>query len=159
VLVFVNVALAEEAGRLCVLAPFSLIAKSILARRANAPDAAALPEQAPAAGGRFSAAAGLAVGLGFALVESVSYGGAGFSAALLRVLSAVPLHGSCGARVGAAAANFRTSPLSAAVSFLSAVFIHGLYDLILIRGSPPLLAVIIALAAFVSSARRLSARL
>jgi RsiW-degrading membrane proteinase PrsW (M82 family) len=97
-------------------------------------------------------AAGLAAGLGFAAVESASYGAADISVALLRAFTAAPLHGACGARAGAAAELWRESRARAALSFLAALMIHGIYDLVIVSpGVPSFLAVFIALAALGSS--------
>jgi RsiW-degrading membrane proteinase PrsW (M82 family) len=91
-------------------------------------------------------AAGLTAGLGFALVESASYGASDTGIALLRTVTSAPLHGACGARVGAAAASLGHNPLAAAARVLSAIAIHGMYNL-MIRGSG-ILAIIAILAVF-----------
>jgi RsiW-degrading membrane proteinase PrsW (M82 family) len=96
--------------------------------------------------------AGLAAGLGFAAVESASYGAADIGVALLRAFTAAPLHGACGARAGAAAELWGKSRVRAALSFFSALMIHGIYDLVILSpGVPSFLAVLIALAALGSS--------
>jgi RsiW-degrading membrane proteinase PrsW (M82 family) len=98
------------------------------------------------------AVAGLTAGLGFAVVESASYGAADIGVALLRAFTAAPLHGACGARAGAAAELWGKSRIRGAFSFLAALMIHGIYDLIILSpGVPSFLAVLIALAALGSS--------
>jgi RsiW-degrading membrane proteinase PrsW (M82 family) len=96
--------------------------------------------------------AGLAAGLGFAAVESASYGAADIGVALLRAFTAAPLHGACGARAGAAAELWGESRVRAALFFFSALMIHGIYDLVIVSpGVPSFLAILIALAALGSS--------
>jgi RsiW-degrading membrane proteinase PrsW (M82 family) len=96
--------------------------------------------------------AGLAAGLGFAAVESASYGAADIGVALLRAFTAAPLHGACGARAGAAAELWGKSRIRGVFSFFSALMIHGIYDLVIVSpGVPSFLAVLIALAALGSS--------
>jgi RsiW-degrading membrane proteinase PrsW (M82 family) len=98
------------------------------------------------------AVAGLSAGLGFAAVESASYGAADIGVALLRAFTAAPLHGACGARVGAAAEMREGSRIRGILSFFAALMIHGIYDLIIVSpGVPSLFAVLIALAALGSS--------
>ncbi|MDR1444935.1 MAG: PrsW family intramembrane metalloprotease [Treponema sp.] len=91
-------------------------------------------------------AAGLAAGLGFALIESASYGASDTGIALLRTVTSAPLHGACGARVGAAAASFGEGPFPVILRFLSAVAIHGMYNIMIF--SSGVLAVMAILAAF-----------
>jgi RsiW-degrading membrane proteinase PrsW (M82 family) len=91
-------------------------------------------------------AAGLTAGLGFALVESASYGASDAGIALLRAVTSAPLHGACGERVGAALAGCKKGFFLALLRFLSAIAIHGTYNLML-RGSG-IMAVMAILAAF-----------
>jgi RsiW-degrading membrane proteinase PrsW (M82 family) len=97
-------------------------------------------------------AAGLVAGLGFALVESASYGASDAGVALLRTVTSAPLHGACGQRVGAALAGREEGfPLSFA-RFLSAVAIHGTYNLMILNsGVLAVMAVLAALCALASS--------
>jgi hypothetical protein len=72
--------------------------------------------------------------------------------AFIRAFTAAPLHGACGARVGFAAAELRDSPFPALSRFLSAVAIHGMYNfMILLRGAPLILAILVAFSALASS--------
>jgi RsiW-degrading membrane proteinase PrsW (M82 family) len=133
--VFIRIALVEEASRLVTLVPILKAAK----RRRNID-------------GSFAATLGLAAGLGFAVLENASYGLADIQITLLRAFTAAPLHGACGIRAGAAVFIFRQHPLKAFFMFLSAVLIHGAYNLmILIPALPSLLAVPAALVAFFAS--------
>jgi RsiW-degrading membrane proteinase PrsW (M82 family) len=97
-------------------------------------------------------AAGLAAGLGFALMESASYGASDMGIALVRAVTSAPLHGACGARVGAAAAGLGEGPLPVILRFLSAVAIHGMYNIIVLgSGVLALMAVLAAFCALASS--------
>jgi RsiW-degrading membrane proteinase PrsW (M82 family) len=97
-------------------------------------------------------AAGLAAGLGFALIESAAYGASDAGNALLRAVSSAPLHGACGERVGAALAGCKKSPFLSLLRFLSAIAIHGTYNL-MIRSSGviAIMAILAALCALASS--------
>jgi RsiW-degrading membrane proteinase PrsW (M82 family) len=142
--VFIRVALVEELSRLVTLAPLLRWGRS---------------REAP--GGALT---GLAAGLGFAAVESAFYGAADISVALLRAVTAAPLHGACGAQAGAAAELLTGAPgpaprLKAAARIASALVIHGLYDLIIAApGLPALLSAFIALAALASALAALRGR-
>ena len=133
--IFVRIAFVEEASRLATLIP---LFKAGRFRRNN--DAA------------FGAAFGLAAGLGFAALESASYGIANINITLLRAFTAAPLHGACGIRAGAAVFLFRRHPVRSLFLFLSAIFIHGAYNLmILIPTLPSALAIPTAFIAFFAS--------
>jgi RsiW-degrading membrane proteinase PrsW (M82 family) len=133
--VFIRIAFIEEAGKFIALYFLLRWTKS---RR----DSSFAP----------GAAAGLAAGLGFAAVESASYGAADIGIALLRAFTAAPLHGACGARAGAAADLWETSPVRSGLLFFAAMMIHGIYDLVIVSpGVPSFLAALIALAALGSS--------
>jgi RsiW-degrading membrane proteinase PrsW (M82 family) len=91
-------------------------------------------------------------GLGFAIIENASYGAADMGIAFIRAFTAAPLHGACGARVGAAVADLRDKPFPALLRFLSAVAIHGMYNfMILLRGVSWILAVFVAFSSLASS--------
>ncbi|MDR2479029.1 MAG: PrsW family intramembrane metalloprotease [Treponema sp.] len=97
-------------------------------------------------------AAGLAAGLGFAVLESAAYGASDANVVMLRAVTAAPLHAACGSRVGSAAILFRERPAQAVFRFLSAVVIHGIYNfMIIMPGFPSLAAVLIALSTLASS--------
>jgi RsiW-degrading membrane proteinase PrsW (M82 family) len=158
--VFCKVALAEETGRLLVfLAFFRLAARFSLPSGGNGnlvpwsrnSPGTSLHAAAPEPGFR-GALAGLIAGLGFAVIENASYGAADMGVAFIRAFTAAPLHGACGARVGAAAADLRGNPFPALWRFLSAVAIHGMYNfMILLSGVPWVLAILLAFSAFASS--------
>ena len=97
-------------------------------------------------------AIGLVVGLGFALLESAVYGASDTGVLLIRAVTAAPLHGACGSRIGAAAVMFRTNPVQAVFRVLTAVAIHGVYDLmVILPGFPAIAAVLIAISALISA--------
>lgn len=105
-------------------------------------------------------AAGLIAGLGFALVENASYGASDAGIALLRAVTSAPLHGACGERVGAALAGRREGLFPALLRFLSAVAIHGTYNLmILSSGAIAVMAILAALCALASSVLSIRAEL
>jgi RsiW-degrading membrane proteinase PrsW (M82 family) len=105
-------------------------------------------------------AAGLAAGLGFALIENAYYGASDVGIALLRTVTAAPLHGACGARVGAAAAGLNDGPLLVTMRVLSAIAIHGMYNfMILGSGALAIMAILAALCAFISSILSIHAQL
>jgi RsiW-degrading membrane proteinase PrsW (M82 family) len=97
-------------------------------------------------------AAGLIAGLGFALVENASYGASNAGIALLRAVTSAPLHGACGERVGAALAGRKDGFFPTLMRFLSAVAIHGTYNLmILSSGVIAIMAILAAFCALASS--------
>jgi RsiW-degrading membrane proteinase PrsW (M82 family) len=135
--IFIQIALTEELGRLVV---FLLLLS--LARHLS-------KEPPPPA---FAAITGLIAGLGFAVIETAMYGVGNFSIALVRAVTTAPLHGACGARIGAAVSHIRNAPLWALVRFLYAVGIHGMYNfMILSQGIPLVFPVLIAFTALFSS--------
>ncbi|GHV86906.1 hypothetical protein AGMMS50255_2020 [Spirochaetia bacterium] len=159
--IFCKIALTEELGRLLMLLLFfkilNLMGKGIPpSSRAPIPgringnfrDAGAAPGIFSSEAAVWGSVAGLLTGLGFALIEGAAYGAADLGVALLRTFTAAPLHGACGARVGAAAAVYRDHPLPALLRFLAAVAIHGMYNfMILLPGIPTVLAIFIAFSA------------
>jgi RsiW-degrading membrane proteinase PrsW (M82 family) len=147
---FIRVAFTEELSRLPAL--FFLL--RIFRRLKWDRSALFNPEGAPGSCDRgvYGALTGLVTGLGFALLESASYGAADLNIALLRALSSAPLHGACGSRVGSAAATFRDQPAAGFIRFVSAAAIHGMYNLLLILpGIPSVLAILAALFTLISS--------
>ena len=111
--VFIRIALIEESSRIVTLFPLVKF------------------------GGKygdlsFAAHLGLAAGLGFAAVENAFYGTQDINITWLRLISAAPLHGACGIRTAAAVYKFPGQALRAVGLFLSAIIIHGAYNLIII---------------------------
>ena len=133
--IFIRIALVEESSRLLGIIPLWKTGKN--SRLADS---------------SIGAAMGLAAGLGFALIESAYHGIADLNIALLRLVTAAPLHGACGIRVGTAIFVARRDPLKTAILFVSSVLIHGAYNLIIINPViPSILAIPAALLAlFVS---------
>ncbi|GHT97523.1 hypothetical protein FACS1894142_2230 [Spirochaetia bacterium] len=131
---FVQVSLIEEGSRLAVILLLLWLGKRVFKASAN------IPAQ--------GAAIGLLTGLGFAVIENASYGAADLGLALVRVVTAAPLHGACGGRVGVAAVQLVSGQGRPIPRFLSAVAIHGMYDLMVV--SPRFPAAIPIILAFVS---------
>jgi RsiW-degrading membrane proteinase PrsW (M82 family) len=133
--IFIRIALIEEASRLITLIPLFNAVK-----RRQCLD---LP---------FCAAIGFVSGLGFAMMESAIYGISDLKIILFRVFTATLLHGACGIRAGAAFFTARKHPVHAILIFISAVLIHGAYNLIIVSPAlPSILAVFIAFAALFAS--------
>jgi RsiW-degrading membrane proteinase PrsW (M82 family) len=133
--IFLRIALVEELSRLATL----ILLLKILYRDSKIPQFE-------------GAAAGLAAGLGFAVVESAMYATADIRIALLRAFTAAPLHGACGARIGRAASLFGNTPPRAMAAVFLAAAIHAADDFMLASpGFLPFLSIPIALAALGSS--------
>ena len=142
---FVRIAFTEEISRLLMLFIFFLI------------DSRVKPADSSGRSISYNAvkrgtAIGLVAGLGFALLESAVYGASDTGVLLIRAVTAAPLHGACGSRVGAAAVMFRTNPVQAVFRILTAIAIHGVYDLMVIQsGFPAIAAVLIAIFALINA--------
>ena len=133
--VFVRIALVEELSRLVTFIPIFTAANN--KRRDSV---------------SFGAALGLVSGLGFAILENAFHGITDISITLLRAFTAAPLHGACGIRAGVAVFIFSKNPAKATLYFISAVLIHGAYNLILASPAlPSVLAILIALSALFAS--------
>ena len=97
-------------------------------------------------------ATGLVAGLGFALLESAVYAASDTSVLLLRAITAAPLHGACGSRIGAAAVMFRSNPIQALFRVFTATAIHGIYNfMITMPGFPSIAAILIALSTLITA--------
>jgi len=141
---FVRIAFTEELSRLLLLFVFFGI-DSIVKPSANS---GSISYNTVKRG----TAIGLVAGLGFALLESAVYGASDTGVLLLRTVTAAPLHGACGSRIGAAAVMFRTNPVQAIFRILTATAIHGVYDLmVVLPGFPAIAAVLIAISALISA--------
>jgi len=155
--IFLPVALTEEFSRLLVLLVFFYITRKIDAGRRSIEtihSGVSASVSAPAGYGTviYGSAVGLVAGFGFAILESAAYGAANPGVTLLRLFTAAPIHGACGARIGAAALLFRTHPTQALFRFLTAVMIHGIYNfMIVIPGFISIAAVLIALFSLASA--------
>jgi RsiW-degrading membrane proteinase PrsW (M82 family) len=143
---FVRIAFTEEACRLIILFFFFWMSGRV-AKDSPWPD--------PSWGDvKKGAATGLVAGLGFAIIESAYYAAnsADPSLLILRSVTAAPLHGACGSRVGMCALTFSSNPFQSVMRLLTAVAIHGIYNfMIILPGLPSIAAILIALSAFASS--------
>jgi len=142
---FVRIAFTEEFSRLLMLFIFFWISR-LIKPAGNSGQPLSYNTV------KLGTAIGLVVGLGFALLETAVYGASDTGVLLIRAVTAAPLHGACGSRVGAAAVMFRTNPVQAVFRILTATAIHGVYDLmVILRGFPAIAAVLIAITALVSA--------
>jgi RsiW-degrading membrane proteinase PrsW (M82 family) len=153
--VFVRIAFVEEASRLLML--FVFFAISARFTRGKPDKLQALKREDDAETFSYNmikkgTAVGLVAGLGFAILENAAYGASDARILLLRAVTAAPLHGACGARVGAAAVMFRSRPFHALFRILAATAIHGIYNFMAaMPGFPSVLAVLIAFLTLISS--------
>jgi len=142
--IFVRIAFTEELARLFLLVPLFLVFRRFgLAGRTGRELGA----------GTMGTASGLVAGLGFGVLESAVYAASYPGNLLLRAFTSTLLHAACGARVGFAAAAFRERPSLAVLRFLSAVAIHGVYNLMIAAPArhAPFVAVFLAFFALASS--------
>jgi RsiW-degrading membrane proteinase PrsW (M82 family) len=151
--IFVRIAFTEELSRLLALCVFFVISGDFkytdpfYTEDSRSGGVSGFPGIAA-----WGSAAGLLAGLGFSIVESAAYGAAEFRIVLLRVFTAAPLHGACGARIGSALLVFREQPRRAVFRFLSAVVIHGIYNITIAgSGISVLFGILISLSALISS--------
>ncbi|MCL2444293.1 MAG: PrsW family glutamic-type intramembrane protease [Treponema sp.] len=145
--VFVRIAFTEELSRLLMLFIFFFITGIFKPEeRLNQPVTLNTV--------RRGTAIGLVAGLGFAILESARIAASTMdtSLLLLRFVTAVPLHGACGSRIGSAAVLFRSNPIQALLRVITAIAIHGVYNLMIPNpGLPLIAAVLIAFSALVTT--------
>jgi len=121
--IFIRIAFTEELARLLLLVPLFLVFLRFK------------PEQVSPGGvsvETMAKASGLVAGVGFGLLESAVYGAADPVNAILRTLITAPVHAACGSRVGSSIVIFRVRPALAVLKFLSAVAIHGIFNLLVV---------------------------
>ena len=142
---FVRIAFTEEISRLLMLSIFFLIISRI---KPNESSGQPISYNTVKRG----TAIGLVAGLGFAILESAVYGASDTGVLLLRAVTAAPLHGACGSRIGAATVIFRNNPVQAVFRVLTAIAIHGVYDLmVVLPGFPAIAAVLVAISALITA--------
>ena len=142
---FIQIALTEEGSRLILLILFFKISSRFKALG---------PGDYPS----HALTTGLIAGLGFALIETLSYAQTDYRIALIRIISASPLHAACGARTGMSAASIcrRNPDLK---GFIYAFLIHGMYNLLIIRpGIPAFFPLVLAIMVLISSIARINFR-
>jgi RsiW-degrading membrane proteinase PrsW (M82 family) len=144
---FIRIASTEEISRLLMLFVFFFISGRVTKENSRT-------EQFPTWDKvRKGAAGGIVAGLGFTILESARYAANDMSVyiILLRIFTAA-LHAACGSRVGAASVLFRSNPLQAFMRLITAIAIHGIYNLMAaLPGFPSLMAILIAVSAVASS--------
>jgi RsiW-degrading membrane proteinase PrsW (M82 family) len=153
--VFIRIALVEEVSRLLMLFVFFAISDRITRGKSDKLQALIRNNDAETFSYNIvkkGTAIGLVAGLGFAILENAAYGASDARILLLRAVTAAPLHGACGARVGAAAVMFRSRPFHAIFRIFAATAIHGIYNFMAaMPGFPSVLAVFIAFLTLTSS--------
>jgi RsiW-degrading membrane proteinase PrsW (M82 family) len=137
--IFIQIALTEEIGRLGVF----ILLFGLFRRFSKNTETYVLA---------FCAITGLIAGLGFAVIETAMYGVGNFSIALVRAVTAAPLHGACGTRIGMAAFHIKDAPGLTLIRFLYTVGIHGMYNFMIVSpGIPLVFPILIAFTALLSS--------
>jgi len=152
--VFIRIAFTEELSRLLMLLIFFRFFDSAKSADTAETESIKRSSDQPLSFNtvKKGTAIGLVAGLGFALLETAVYGASNTGVLLLRAVTAAPLHGACGCRVGAAAVMLRTNPAQAILRILTATAIHGVYNLMIaLPGLPSIAAVLIAISALVSA--------
>jgi len=145
---FFRIAFTEEASRMLLLFIFSLVSGILK----PAQDSREQPLSWSVV--KRGAALGLVAGLGFAILENTIYAAKNMdiNLLLLRAVTAAPLHAACGSRVGAAAVMLRTNPVQAIFRLLTAIAIHGIYNLMVtMPGFPLIMAILIAFSALITA--------
>lgn len=99
------------------------------------------------------AAAGVIMGLGFALLETIAYSITNIQVTLLRAFTSSPLHAACGVRAGMGAVSFRQRRTASGIwNIVLAVLIHSAYNFSIVSPrAPAFLPIIIVLAGTISS--------
>jgi len=136
--VFFRIALTEELSRLLMLLVFFYISNRMTKDISGQPLSWIDVKK--------GAEIGLVAGLGFAILENAVYAAADTRILLLRAVTAAPLHGACGSRVGTAAVMLRTNPVQAIFRILAATAIHGIYNFM--AAAPGLSSIMAILVAF-----------
>ncbi len=94
------------------------------------------------------AAAGLVIGLGFALFETAGYAMSNIEITFLRAVTASPIHAACGIRAGISAVSFCKHKSSPGLwNILLAILIHTAYNFIILNSETPLVFLILITAA------------
>jgi RsiW-degrading membrane proteinase PrsW (M82 family) len=140
--IFIEIALTEEGAKLLIASILArllrrLILKAPLARTSGA--------------NNFRTFA-LFSGFMFSAMETVFFSLGNVQTGLLRAISASPLHGACSLRAANAVVSLRRKRTGRAIfDFLTAILLHGLYNLLNERGGiSAILAVGLALSALIS---------
>jgi RsiW-degrading membrane proteinase PrsW (M82 family) len=142
--IFIRIALTEEISRFLVLLVFFSIGHLF--------DTVDNTEHSEDALRARTALTGLIAGMGFAVIETALSSSADFRIALVRAISAAPLHGACGAHIGLGTITVKTGPGRSFGRILYAVIIHGMYNFMLVSpGVPVIFPLLIAITAFFSS--------
>ena len=138
---FIQISFSEEISRFILLVIFYLVLNRIKRNENFMPNDA------------WFCATGLISGFGFAVLEGTVIGISYSNFTWMRIFTAAPLHAACGCRVAFSASNLRKYPAQSIFRFLSAVAIHGLYNILIARNHLPsqLAAILIAITSLASS--------
>ncbi|MCL2185312.1 MAG: PrsW family glutamic-type intramembrane protease [Treponema sp.] len=160
---FIRIALTEEASRFFILLLFFWISGKISSGKSSEhgsleTSGSEEPQSLKPLNNQISfnvikkaTLSGLVAGLGFALLENAVYAASDINVALLRIITAA-VHGACGSRIGAAAMMIRRQPFQAILRIITAVTIHGIYNLMLtMPGFSAIAAILIAVSALFTS--------
>ncbi|MCA1948997.1 MAG: PrsW family intramembrane metalloprotease [Treponema sp.] len=157
--VFIRNALSEELGRLLVLILLFWILPFLY--RVNEHE---MPEEQRPLPLSIVVFIGITAGFSFAMLETISYGMLNLQLVIVRTLTSAPLHAACAARVGVAGWLIfkgdepQRRKMVKAISYgISAVLIHGIYNLLLLFPSSfavlPVILAYIALASALTLAK------
>jgi RsiW-degrading membrane proteinase PrsW (M82 family) len=164
--IFLPIAFTEELSRLVVLFVYFAIARKISFNPPSKDDIhsgsagetvlPAVPARAEIHTGYgtvvYGSAVGLIAGFGFAILEGALSGAVHSDVIFLRLFTAAPIHGACGARIGSGAILFRAHPGQGLLRFFTAVVIHGIYNsMIIIPGFASIAALLIAVFSLASA--------
>jgi len=120
---FIHTALTEELSRFLVILVFFWISHRVSPAESE--------RLASSKAISYATAIGLIAGLGFALMETAVYAASDRNVLPLRIILTTAVHGACGSRIGAAAFIIRSNPFQAIMSILTAIAIHGIFNMLL----------------------------
>jgi hypothetical protein len=142
--IFIEIAFTEEMARFLAMLLFVRLLKKSIEK--NPQDKSALVRTF-----------GMISGLSFAAIETIFLTMTNIDSGLIRVISAVPLHGACGIRAAHAILDGKRSVGLSALSIFFAVVLHGVYNSLMQRGGFFIyLGVALAVTALISGAQSIS---
>jgi len=145
----IRIASTEEISRLLMLLIFFRISARYII---SSPEQSISLEPLSFSVIKKATATGLVAGLGFALLENAVYAASDIRMLPLRVILTAAVHGACGSRIGVAAVLLRTNPIQAIMRVLTAIAIHGIYNMMItMSGFSPVAAILIAITALITA--------
>ena len=148
---FIRIAFTEEFSRLLLLFAFFWISGMISKKNCLDKD---LNQKLTFNSVKKGTAAGLIAGFGFSILENTGLAASGMeiSVIILRAVFTASIHGACGSRIGAAAVLLRANPFQSLLRLITAVAIHGVYNIMVtIPGIPSIAAFIIAASTLITA--------